>query len=29
VPLPYIPGNATRIKVKAVGDLELGRFDGA
>jgi N-methylhydantoinase A/oxoprolinase/acetone carboxylase beta subunit len=25
VPLPYIPGNATRIKVKAVGDLELGR----
>jgi N-methylhydantoinase A/oxoprolinase/acetone carboxylase beta subunit len=29
VPLPYIPGNATRIKVKAVGDLELGRFDSA
>ena len=29
VPLPYIPGNATRIKVKAVGDLELERFDGA
>jgi N-methylhydantoinase A/oxoprolinase/acetone carboxylase beta subunit len=25
IPLPYIPGNATRIKVKAVGDLELGR----
>jgi N-methylhydantoinase A/oxoprolinase/acetone carboxylase beta subunit len=25
VPLPYIPGNATRIKVKAVGDLEFGR----
>ncbi len=25
VPLPYIPGNATRIKVKAVGDLEIGR----
>src|SRR5262249_20164581 len=24
VPLPYIPGNATRIKVKAVGDLGLG-----
>ncbi len=23
VPLPYIPGNATRIKVKAVGELEL------
>jgi N-methylhydantoinase A/oxoprolinase/acetone carboxylase beta subunit len=29
VPLPYIPGNATRIKVKAVGDLELERFDRA
>jgi N-methylhydantoinase A/oxoprolinase/acetone carboxylase beta subunit len=29
VPLPYIPGNATRIKVKAVGDLELERFNGA
>ena len=27
VPLPYIPGNATRIKVKAVGDLEIGRFE--
>jgi N-methylhydantoinase A/oxoprolinase/acetone carboxylase beta subunit len=25
VPLPYIPGNATRIKVKAVGELELER----
>jgi N-methylhydantoinase A/oxoprolinase/acetone carboxylase beta subunit len=25
IPLPYIPGNATRIKVKAVGDLELER----
>jgi N-methylhydantoinase A/oxoprolinase/acetone carboxylase beta subunit len=25
VPLPYLPGNATRIKVKAVGELELGR----
>jgi N-methylhydantoinase A/oxoprolinase/acetone carboxylase beta subunit len=24
VPLPYIPGNATRIKVKAVGELEIG-----
>ena len=29
IPLPYIPGNATRIKVKAVGDLELGRHDHA
>jgi N-methylhydantoinase A/oxoprolinase/acetone carboxylase beta subunit len=29
VPLPYIPGNATRIKVKAVGDLELGGFESA
>ena len=29
VPLPYIPGNATRIKVKAVGDLEIGRFESA
>ena len=26
IPLPYIPGNATRIKVKAVGDLEMGRI---
>jgi N-methylhydantoinase A/oxoprolinase/acetone carboxylase beta subunit len=25
VPLPYLPGNATRVKVKAVGDLELGK----
>jgi N-methylhydantoinase A/oxoprolinase/acetone carboxylase beta subunit len=25
VPLPYLPGNATRIKVKAVGELELLR----
>jgi N-methylhydantoinase A/oxoprolinase/acetone carboxylase beta subunit len=25
VPIAYLPGNATRIKVKAVGDLELGR----
>ncbi len=25
VPLAYLPGNATRIRVKAVGDLELGR----
>jgi N-methylhydantoinase A/oxoprolinase/acetone carboxylase beta subunit len=24
VPLAYLPGNATRIRVKAVGDLELG-----
>jgi hypothetical protein len=23
VPLAYLPGNATRIRVKAVGDLEL------
>ena len=25
VPLAYLPGNATRIRVKAVGDLQLGR----
>jgi N-methylhydantoinase A/oxoprolinase/acetone carboxylase beta subunit len=25
VGLAYLPGNATRVKVKAVGDLELGR----
>jgi N-methylhydantoinase A/oxoprolinase/acetone carboxylase beta subunit len=25
VPLAYLPGSATRIRVKAVGDLELGR----
>ena len=24
VPIPYLPGNATRIRVKAVGDLEMG-----
>jgi N-methylhydantoinase A/oxoprolinase/acetone carboxylase beta subunit len=24
VPLPYLPGNATRIRCKAVGDLRLG-----
>jgi N-methylhydantoinase A/oxoprolinase/acetone carboxylase beta subunit len=24
VPLAYLPGNATRIRVKAVGDLALG-----
>ncbi|WP_138444652.1 hydantoinase/oxoprolinase N-terminal domain-containing protein [Sinomonas susongensis] len=24
VPLPYLPGNATRIRVKAVGDLDMG-----
>jgi N-methylhydantoinase A/oxoprolinase/acetone carboxylase beta subunit len=24
VPIPYLPGNATRIRVKAVGDLQLG-----
>jgi N-methylhydantoinase A/oxoprolinase/acetone carboxylase beta subunit len=29
VPLPYLPGNATRIKVKAVGELELGKVEGA
>ncbi|MGH3908835.1 MAG: hydantoinase/oxoprolinase family protein, partial [Pseudonocardiaceae bacterium] len=29
VPLAYLPGNATRIRVKAVGDLELGRDAGA
>jgi hypothetical protein len=23
VPLPYLPGNATRIRCKAVGDLRL------
>jgi N-methylhydantoinase A/oxoprolinase/acetone carboxylase beta subunit len=25
VPIPYLPGNATRIRVKAVGDLQLPR----
>ena len=25
VPIPYLPGNATRIRAKAVGDLEMGR----
>ena len=25
VPLAYLPGNATRVRVKAVGDLEIGR----
>jgi N-methylhydantoinase A/oxoprolinase/acetone carboxylase beta subunit len=29
VGLSYLPGNATRIKVKAVGELALGRRDGA
>jgi N-methylhydantoinase A/oxoprolinase/acetone carboxylase beta subunit len=24
VPIPYLPGNATRIRAKAVGDLEMG-----
>ncbi|GAA4156868.1 hydantoinase/oxoprolinase N-terminal domain-containing protein [Leifsonia shinshuensis] len=24
VPIPYLPGNATRIRVKAVGDLSMG-----
>ncbi|GAA3653956.1 hydantoinase/oxoprolinase N-terminal domain-containing protein [Microbacterium marinilacus] len=24
VPIPYLPGNATRVRVKAVGDLEMG-----
>jgi N-methylhydantoinase A/oxoprolinase/acetone carboxylase beta subunit len=24
VPIPYLPGNATRIRCKAVGDLRLG-----
>jgi N-methylhydantoinase A/oxoprolinase/acetone carboxylase beta subunit len=27
VPLAYLPGSATRIRVKAVGDLEVGRGD--
>ena len=27
VPLAYLPGNATRIRVKAVGDLSLGGSD--
>jgi N-methylhydantoinase A/oxoprolinase/acetone carboxylase beta subunit len=26
VPIAYLPGNATRIRVKAVGDLDLGRI---
>jgi hypothetical protein len=25
VPIAYLPGDATRIRVKAVGDLDLGR----
>ncbi|WP_425845270.1 hydantoinase/oxoprolinase N-terminal domain-containing protein [Agrococcus sp. TSP3-2-1] len=25
VPLPYLPGNATRVRAKAVGDLDIGR----
>jgi N-methylhydantoinase A/oxoprolinase/acetone carboxylase beta subunit len=25
VPIPYLPGNATRIRAKAVGDLDLGQ----
>lgn len=25
VPIPYLPGNATRIRVKAVGDLDMGQ----
>jgi N-methylhydantoinase A/oxoprolinase/acetone carboxylase beta subunit len=29
VPLAYLPGNATRIRVKAVGDLELERGEVA
>ncbi|MGH8905673.1 MAG: hydantoinase/oxoprolinase N-terminal domain-containing protein [Egibacteraceae bacterium] len=29
VPLAYLPGNATRIRVKAVGDLDLERHDHA
>jgi N-methylhydantoinase A/oxoprolinase/acetone carboxylase beta subunit len=29
VPLTYLPGNATRVRVKVVGDLELGGDDGA
>lgn len=24
VPIPYLPGNATRVRVKAVGDLQMG-----
>jgi N-methylhydantoinase A/oxoprolinase/acetone carboxylase beta subunit len=29
VPLAYLPGNATRIRVKAVGELDLGRMSVA
>lgn len=29
VPLAYLPGGATRVRVKAVGDLDLGRLPGA
>jgi N-methylhydantoinase A/oxoprolinase/acetone carboxylase beta subunit len=25
VPIPYLPGNATRIRAKAVGDLDMGQ----
>ena len=24
VPIPYLPGNATRVRAKAVGDLQMG-----
>lgn len=27
VPIPYLPGNATRIRCKAVGDLQIDRAD--
>jgi hypothetical protein len=29
VPIAYLPGNAVRVRVKAVGDLELAAAGGA
>ena len=29
VPIAYLAGDATRIRVKAIGDLDLGRMDVA
>jgi hypothetical protein len=26
IPITYLPGNATRVRVKAVGELDLGRI---
>jgi hypothetical protein len=29
VPLAYLPGNATRIRIKAIGDLNLSGLPGS